>query len=245
MLEYLLISLAGLAGSMHCVGMCGGFACILGRDRRGRAATLARHLTYNLGRVTTYCFLGAAAGALGVMMSGGVTGLAQRTLAAGSGLLMLYFGLQFLGLWRDAARSVPGPGGEALAGALRQLVRAPGVGAPLALGALNGFLPCPLVYAFLAQAVASGGSLPGVLVMAAFGLGTFPAMLAMGGVGLWLRRGAERGGVVVVSASAGALLARPDWRQMSVRIAGGFIVLLGVITLARGVLPMDAHLHGL
>jgi hypothetical protein len=51
--------------------------------------------------------------------------------------------------------------------------------------------------------------------------------------------------VVAVSASTGALLARPDWRQMSVRIAGGFIVLLGVITLARGMLPMDAHLHGL
>jgi len=37
---------------------------------------------------------------------------------------------------------------------------------------------------------------------------------------------------------------RFDWRQHSVRIAGGFIVVLGIITFARGLLPMTAHLHG-
>jgi len=52
-LQYLLISLAGLAGSVHCIGMCGGFVCVMGRDPRGAAATLRRHLIYNLGRVTT------------------------------------------------------------------------------------------------------------------------------------------------------------------------------------------------
>ena len=46
---------------------------------------------------------------------------------------------------------------------------------------LNGFLPCPLVYAFAAQAAGSGGALPGLLVMLAFGLGTFPAMLLVAG----------------------------------------------------------------
>jgi hypothetical protein len=93
---------------------------------------------------------------------------------------------------------------------------------------LNGFLPCPLVYAFAVQAAASGGALPGLGVMLAFGLGTFPAMLAMGMLGTWLR-------------SARANGAR--WRLTGVRAAGAFIVLLGVITLARGVLPMSMHLH--
>ena len=58
MIEYPLIFLAGLAGSWHCVGMCGGFASALGADPRGRSATLGRQLIYNLGRVTTYCFIG-------------------------------------------------------------------------------------------------------------------------------------------------------------------------------------------
>src|SRR3546814_14188584 len=53
-MEYPLIFLAGIAGSWHCVGMCGGFACTLGYDAHGRPATLARQLVYNLGRVTTY-----------------------------------------------------------------------------------------------------------------------------------------------------------------------------------------------
>ncbi len=250
MIETLLIFLAGLAGSLHCVGMCGGFVCVMGKDPRGRAATLRRHLIYNLGRVTTYCFLGAAVGALGVMLfahsgEASATSLAQRALAVCSGLLMLYIGLQFFGLFRDSPRHALGFGAEAFASALRQLAKAPGAGAPLALGALNGFLPCPLVYALLAQAAASGGALPGTLTMATFGAGTFPAMLAMGAIGLWLRPAVERGSVIAVNGSAGALLTRPDWRQSGVRIAGGFIVLLGLVTFARGVLPMGAHVHGL
>jgi uncharacterized protein len=185
---YLIILLAGLAGSMHCVGMCGGFACILGRDGRGRLATLARHLVYNLGRVTSYCFMGVCVGYLGFLLVGHGGddtwgSLAQRTLALLSGLLMLYIGLQFLGLLPRSAGPLLGV--DWLASGLRQLTRSTRPGAPLALGVLNGFLPCPLVYAFLAQAAGSGGPLSGLLIMATFGLGTFPAMLAMGGIGWW------------------------------------------------------------
>lgn len=251
MLQYFLIFLAGLAGSVHCIGMCGGFVCVLGRDSRGAAASLRRHLVYNLGRVLTYCFLGAVVGTLGMLLVGHegestVASLAQRVLAAVSGGLMLYIGLQFLGLLRGARTVASGFGTDTLASALRQLVKAPGTGAPLALGTLNGFLPCPLVYAFLAQATASGEALDGLLTMAAFGLGTFPAMLAMGGIGLWLRPATPRVAVAAQSASGSVtFLARSDLRVYSLRIAGGFIVLLGLITLARGLLPMSAHLHGL
>ena len=35
MTYYLVIFAAGFAGSFHCIGMCGGFACALGRDPRG------------------------------------------------------------------------------------------------------------------------------------------------------------------------------------------------------------------
>ena len=65
-MNYLLVFAAGFAGSFHCLGMCGGFACALGRDPRGgHGATMLRHLLYNSGRLTTYCFLGVLAGALG------------------------------------------------------------------------------------------------------------------------------------------------------------------------------------
>jgi hypothetical protein len=111
---------------------------------------------------------------------------------------------------------------------------------------LNGFLPCPLVYAFAAQAAASGGTLPGLITMAAFGLGTFPAMLMMGGVGGWVRQRfyQTRSTAQVNFAQGRSTVVRFDWRQYSVRMAGGFIVILGIITFARGLLPMTAHLHG-
>ena len=220
-----LIFVAGIAGSMHCVGMCGGFACALAPDPRGRAATIRRHLVYNGGRVFTYCFLGAVAGWIGGEV---LTSPAQRLLAIVSGALMVFIGLQFFG-WLPRANALPaGIVGIVDISALRAVVKSPRRAAPLAFGVLNGLLPCPLVYAFAAQAAASGGALPGLGVMLAFGLGTFPAMLAMGGAGAWLRAHPASG---------------LRWRLQGVRAAGAFIVLLGMITLARGVLPMSMHVH--
>lgn len=249
MTEPLLIFLAGVAGSMHCIGMCGGFACAIGGDARGPAASVLRHLIYNTGRVSSYCFIGALVGYGGWLLVGhageaSMASAAQRALAALSGLLMIYIGLQFLGLFKHARAQWPAAGIEPLAQALRRLVKAPGLAPPLAFGVINGFLPCPLVYAFAAQAAASGGPLQGVSIMVAFGLGTFPAMLAMGGVGAWLRRSGALPRAQPVHASflpSAATLPRTDWRLLGVRTAGGFIVLLGLITVVRGALPMSTH----
>ena len=227
MAYYLLIFAAGFAGSFHCIGMCGGFACALGRDPRGHGATVLRHLLYNSGRLTTYCFLGGLAGALGqvlctpqglaVPMLSGSLDTGQRVLAVVAGLLMIAMALQFFGLLQGFHRIAVGFGGSTLAGSLRSLLMAHGRAAPLAFGVFNGFLPCPLVYAFAAQATSTAGALPGILTMSAFGLGTFPAMLMMGGVGQILG---------------------PAWRRRGVWLAGSFILLLGLVTLGRGILPL-------
>lgn len=247
---YVLIFLAGFAGSLHCIGMCGGFACGLGPNPRGRTATLVRHLTYNTGRVMTYCFIGGLLGYFGAHVIHSLEGsslvIAQRTLAGISGALMIFIGLQFLGLLQGIHRSVSGFGGQFLTQALRDLVRSPNPGAPLAFGVLNGFLPCPLVYAFAAQAAASGGPLPGTLVMLVFGLGTFPAMLFMGGAGLLFRSRVQQAAIqtsppgLFKGNGTGTWLSA-EWRMHGVRIAGVFIVLLGLITVARGILPIAAH----
>jgi sulfite exporter TauE/SafE len=232
MTYYLVIFAAGFVGSFHCIGMCGGFACALGRDRRGGAATVERHLLYNVGRLTTYCFLGGLAGALGQVLStshgvalpplAGPLDAAQRILAIVAGVLMIAMALQFFGLFHGFHRAAIGFGGSTLAMSLRSLLATRNRAAPIGLGVFNGFLPCPLVYAFAAQAASTAAPLPGLLVMLAFGLGTFPAMLMMGGVG--------------------RLLA-PAWRQRGVWLAGSCILLLGLVTLGRGVLPFAAH-HG-
>jgi sulfite exporter TauE/SafE len=231
---YLMLFTAGFAGSFHCVGMCGGFACALGRDADGHASTVLRHLLYNTGRLTTYCFMGGLAGALGqvictpqgmtVSLVGGSLDSAQRILAIVAGLLMIGMALQFFGLLQGFHRLKSGFGSSTLAASLRSLLTAPGGAAPLAFGVFNGFLPCPLVYAFLTQAASTAGALAGFLTMVSFGLGTFPAMLMMGGIGQVLT---------------------PVWRQRGVWLAGSFILLLGFVTLGRGIVPFTAHMsHG-
>jgi sulfite exporter TauE/SafE len=236
MTYYPLLFLAGFAGSFHCIGMCGGFACALGPDGRGAGATSLRHVLYNTGRLSTYCFLGALAGALGQVLCSPLAAgsqrqapllsatldVGQRALAVTAGLLMIVMALRFFGL-RGWHRAASGFGSSTLVVSLRSLLGRQGFAAPLALGVLNGFLPCPLVYAMVAQAASTFDALSGCLTMAAFGLGTFPAMLAMGGIG--------------------RLLA-PSWRQRGVRLAGSFILALGLVTLSRGLLPMMAG-HGL
>jgi uncharacterized protein len=235
MTYYALLFIAGFAGSFHCIGMCGGFTCALGADARGAGATSLRHVLYNTGRLTTYCFLGGLAGALGQVIctslgTGSERGVSflsasldagQRALAVMAGLLMILMALRFFGV-RGWHRVSSGFGGSTLVVSLRSLLGRRGYAAPLAFGVLNGFLPCPLVYAMVAQAASTSDVLAGCLTMAAFGLGTFPAMLAMGGVG--------------------RLLA-PSWRHRGVRLAGSFILALGLVTLGRGLIPMMAG-HG-
>jgi uncharacterized protein len=128
--------------------------------------------------------------------------------------------LQVLGLLQRFHGATIGLGGQALVGAMRHVLAARGPAAPVALGVINGFLPCPLVYAFLAQATSTASASAGVLTMAAFGLGTFPAMLLMGGIGQMLR---------------------PMWRRRGVRVAGGLILALGLVTIGRGIVPFAAH----
>jgi uncharacterized protein len=232
--SYVVLFAAGFAGSFHCVGMCGGFACALGHDLHGQVATALRHFLYNFGRLTTYCFLGGLAGALGqvictpqgaaVSMLSGSLDTAQRALAIIAGTLMIVMALQLFGLLPRLHRLTNDFAGSTLASSLRSLLTAHGHAAPLAFGVFNGFLPCPLVYAFLAEAASTAGALPGFLTMAWFGLGTFPAMLMMGTLGQALA---------------------PAWRQRGVWLAGSCILLLGFVTLGRGVLPFAAHVaHG-
>ena len=54
--------LMGLAGSLHCVGMCGPLAISLPLPRKNPFSKLVSTVMYNLGRVLTYSFLGAVIG---------------------------------------------------------------------------------------------------------------------------------------------------------------------------------------
>ncbi|HSG46441.1 MAG TPA: sulfite exporter TauE/SafE family protein, partial [Longimicrobiales bacterium] len=155
-------SLAGLIGSPHCVGMCGGFAlaCGTGSDRGA---------FWHLGRLATYAALGALAGAFGAAIPG-----PGWVAAVVSGLLMVWFSLVLAGVVKEPTLRVPGITGLATRAASRE-----GTGWRFVFGVANGLLPCGLVYAALAIPVASGSPLTGALSMTGFGLGTVPALAAV------------------------------------------------------------------
>ena len=56
------------------------------------------------------------------------------------------------------------------------------------LGVVLGFLPCGLLYGALAAAGGTGSAIDGALAMAAFAVGTVPALVATGWGGLLVRR---------------------------------------------------------
>jgi uncharacterized protein len=63
-----------------------------------------------------------------------------------------------------------------------------GPAARYALGVVLGFLPCGLLYGALAAAAGTASVREGALAMAAFAVGTVPALIAVGWGGLILRR---------------------------------------------------------
>ncbi len=163
----------GLVGSAHCAGMCGPLVLALPVSAPGTGVFLAGRAAYNLGRIVTYCALGALFGLVG---SSFVMAGVQRWTSILLGLLLLagLFGSRKLALWQPVTSLV-----EAIKMRMRSLLRQRSVVSLGVLGLLNGLLPCGLVYVACAGAAASSSSAEGAAYMAAFGLGTVPMLLAI------------------------------------------------------------------
>lgn len=164
--------LLGLGGSLHCAGMCG--PLVLAASGRG-----THRLLYHGGRLLTYASLGALSGSFGAALlwagwQQGLSILLGSLVIAGSAAHLL-------------RRRVPLAGLPArLAGWIRStMARALPSRHPLSrlvVGAVNGLLPCGLVYVALAAAAATGGWRYGALAMLLFGAGTVPLLL----LGSWV-----------------------------------------------------------
>lgn len=166
--------LLGLAGSLHCAGMCGPLALALPATGPGRAGFLAGRLAYNAGRVATYILLGAVFGLVGRSLA--LVGI-QRWVSLTAGALMLA-ALLFSTRFGTVGPLVNGVG--RLKGLLGPLLRRRSIPSVGLLGLLNGLLPCGLVYAAGAAAATVGTVPGGMAYMGLFGLGTVPLMLALG-----------------------------------------------------------------
>lgn len=161
----------GLAGSLHCAGMCGPLVLMTPVVGRGRAAFVASRLLYHAGRIVTYALIGMLFGVVGESLI--FAGL-QRWLSILVGALMLTAivaaGPLKAQLWKMPLKL------KTLFGAF---LRKPSLKSVAALGAINGLLPCGLVYIAGAASIAAGGAFESIAYMLAFGLGTLPVMLSI------------------------------------------------------------------
>jgi hypothetical protein len=183
--DLMLLFGASLLGSAHCVGMCGPYVAMCTAQFVPRCATPAARfilrVLFNFGRIATYGLIGLIVGAFGQIAQAiaarlGVTGI----VAIAAGLAAVAFGLSMIGWFRDPVRVVAGTPLSHWLGACRVcLNRAPAAVAPLLLGALQGWLPCALVYAAASRAGVSGSAGMGALTMVVFGLGTVPAIFVL------------------------------------------------------------------
>ena len=204
----------GFLGSLHCIGMCGGLvsALSLSRPRPWWPGLLA----YQAGRLLTYSLLGLMVGLFGLSLQQlGSISLLQNGLAALAGLMMLSMGLNLAGMIPDpfARLALRITKGSALARRFSHAARHSTLPAWLAAGMANGLLPCGLVYAALSLALAHSDLWGSASLMAAFGLGTVPAMLLAP--------------VLVSSLSAVK-------RGRAMKLVGMLLIALGLLTMFRG-----------
>ena len=186
----------------------GALTLAIPKEQRSRRFRLL--LAYNLGRILSYATAGLLIGLAGWAVANSPAAMFMRIIA---GLLLISMGLYLAGWWSGLTRI------ESLGRGLwrhiqpiaNKLLPVSSLPRALLLGALWGWLPCGLVYSTLLWAASQGNALDSALLMLAFGLGTWPVLLATG-------LAAER---------VTALL-----RKRSVRMAGGLLVIVfGIWTL--------------
>jgi uncharacterized protein len=175
-MDFLQPLILGLLGSFHCMGMCGPIAVSLPLKERSWETRIISSILYNLGRVTTYVFLGLIFGLLGLGIH--IWGI-QQWVSIGVGTVMI-LSVGFPVLFHGAG--ITGRLDGLFAGFRKFFGRLFGFRTYLStwiIGLLNGFLPCGLVYIALAGALVSTSPANGALYMMIFGLGTVPALLGI------------------------------------------------------------------
>lgn len=221
MTEYWIIFTIGFFSSFgHCIGMCGGFVTAYTIQlQTGESYStslfhrLTPHFLYNTGRVFTYSLLGGLFGLVGETLNviGGLHAY-QGVLQAVAGVLMILIGLD-MGGWVPSKYSSSFPGYDLFKRLIGRSLRQVHNGKMLGLGFVMGFIPCGLVYAAGAKAAASGGILSGMATMLFFGLGTFPALIAVG-----------------LSATA----VSANFRSKVFKFATVLVIVLGIVTTYKG-----------
>lgn len=165
----------GLFSGLHCVVMCGPIMLALPQGNGGIMGLFKTSVLYQFGRIATYTALGFLLAAIGSNL---FTEGWQNYLSLATGALLVAIGSYHL-----LGKSVPSiaAGQQAF---IRPLLKHMGrwiarPGGYFVVGALNGLLPCGMIYMALAVAINTETALDGARFMLFFGMGTLPLLLAL------------------------------------------------------------------
>ena len=214
--------LLGLAGSGHCLAMCGGVTAALGlataRDASGRPRP-ALLLGCQIGRIVSYSLAGLLfAGALGGVVALLDVDSVRKALRALAALALLFAALVAFGYLGNSGSRFGHALWRQLAPLGRRFLPINSLPRACAFGMLWGWMPCGFVYSVLLVATLQQSAVRGAMTMAVFGLGTLP--------GLFLTALASRRFVALTATRAAR------------RVAGSVLVVSAIVTLLG---PWFAH----
>jgi uncharacterized protein len=218
---FLTALILGIAGSLHCAGMCSPLAMTV---TNLTSSVILNRILYNLGRITMYGVLGAIAATVGYTLP----------LSKFQNLLSVVLGLSLITMAVIGITGVRVPFfttallkfTAGLKKAFSRFLYHKNPGALLLLGSLNGLLPCGLTFLAISFCITVTAPLEGFTYMFVFGIGTLPVMLGFVSLVDYIKN-------------------RLNWNIKT--LTTGLMVLSGILLIARIFLIHipDGHVHEL
>lgn len=199
----------GLISSFHCLGMCGPIAMAIPVIKTNGFTEFLSRITYNLGRIFSYCIIGWVMGLLGNIVF--ISGL-QQSVSIISGIVILLSLIPFFNIEHRLGANIFHLF-QKIRKPFLQMFKQKKLSSIFLLGLLNGFIPCGMVYMAAAGAFAGASYDSGILFMLFFGLGTLPMMYML---------------------SAGFQLAGPFLRSKIKSLMPVLIGIVGLLFILRG-----------
>ena len=165
--------LMGFTGSLHCAGMCGPIVWVMPFQLlQGYKKWLGIGL-YHLGRASVYALMGVVLFSFRDIFKPQV----QQYVSIILGGSLLIAGI--IAFFPNNKVQIALPWANFVKKQLGHFMGRPSLSSLIVTGALNGMLPCGLVYMALSASLNTSSNVQAALFMYAFGLGTMPMLVTL------------------------------------------------------------------
>ena len=167
--------LMGLASGLHCIGMCGPLSMAIPVPAHSKLSRPLALGIYHFSRIIVYMMLGFVAALLGLSI---LKPEHQQWLSIALGLMvviMAWFPALISRMRWSPAQAILGK----IKSGFHQYMRNGNASGFLVMGALNGLLPCGMVYLAIASSLLNGEAVSSAYFMMFFGMGTLPTVYFM------------------------------------------------------------------